>query len=716
MSSDLVRLVVEHTRRVPLPEGAGGTGAVAARQLDAVLLTAGFKLSGELMRRLSGLSQGAVLDLAQGVLPVVRELAGDHVRHNVYFRDFPRNVPGTLEFWAGLLAQALVDGRPGAVLSDGVLDLLTLPGYGRYQHSYEQMLDAHEELIEGAGDRVTVLHAGGTVEDEAHALYLALAASTTPLGEDAADALAELAAHFAGGPHPVDVPVRENLAVINHVRVHGGLEPRVDTVTDVLRLACALSGGDVTLLAPTRFLPLRRPFRRALLAALDGVVAASPAKLGDVGAYRERWKRLGERLHPHEYPRYPHAAQVFEVARGERDAPSFAGRLERRMAGRDVVGAAGLLAAAPGLLFRSLDRLLRDALTTAERDAVLDAAERAAGRVSGRVLLSVREHAANRAAATRTRVFANRLGYGKVLPDTRRRLPYAVLDRLAALLDAEIAGRLPAPGHLLLDPAVLDVALPLTGKGTPGGLGVLPRGSLTPVDGALLRFFIYWRENEHTTDFDLSALMLDRTYRNPAWLSYTNLRSVAGRHSGDITAAPQGASEFIELNLAQVTHRFVIPQVNVFSGEGFEEVAESFFGFMLREAEQQGRPFEPRTVRLKSDLRGAGRVALPLAFVHDGADGGWRAKWMHLHLRGVRFNAVENNMATTSDLVRSVMEREYLTVRYLAGLMAAESTTVWDGGPPPAHPVTFIGLERPDGLAAGSRVVTPENLRDLIPE
>lgn len=116
--------------------------------------------------------------------------------------------------------------------------------------------------------------------------------------------------------------MRENRAVVNAARLGAGAGLLVDTVTDVLRAACALSGGDVTLTEPTRVRSLSRPVRRALLTALDGVVAASPAKLADVGAHREAFKRLGERLRPHEYPRLPHAADVFAVARGEKRAHS----------------------------------------------------------------------------------------------------------------------------------------------------------------------------------------------------------------------------------------------------------------------------------------------------------------------------------------------------------------------------------------------------------
>ena len=64
-----------------------------------------------------------------------------------------------------------------------------------------------------------------------------------------------------------------------------------------------------------------------------------------------------------------------------------------------------------------------------------------------------------------------------------------------------------------------------------------------------------------------------------------------------------------------------------------------------------------------------------------------------------------------------VVEREQLTVGYLVDLMTREATVVdlWDGASVPDEPVTYIGLERPEGLHPESRVVTLENLRDLVP-
>ncbi|MGW4163579.1 hypothetical protein [Streptomyces sp. NPDC004788] len=730
MRHTLERLVVRHTLRVPVPAGAApadhhedAQGGAAARQFDVALMAVGFKLSAGLLAELSARDAETVRDTAARTLDTVRELVGDHVRHNVYFVDFPANVPDTAAFWAECVARALADeaARPAALaqLRAGRIDLLTLPAYGRYPHTYEEMAAAHDALVASAGDRVTVLHPGASLDAEAEALYLSLAGSRTPLGEEHLNDLAVLAGHCAHGRPPEAIPVRENRAVVNRARLAAGAGLLLDTVTDVLRLACALSDGDVSLREPTRFRSTSRPHRRAMLAGLDALVAANPARLADVPARREAWKRLGERLHPHEYPQWPHAAEVFAVARGERQAPSLARGLERLLGAGDVTGAADLLAAtAPGMLFRSLDRMLRTATEGEQRAAVLAAAERAAPRVSGRVVLSLREHVQNRTGEGEPRrVFVNRSGGAWVTEDTRRPLPPEVRERLTAILDAETLRRLAVPERLLVDPEVLDVALPLSGRAAAAGLGTLPRGSVSPVEGDLLRFFTYWKQARRTTDHDLSAILLDADYDAVTWLSYTSLATLEGTHSGDVTEAPDGASEFIDLRLGGVRGSFIVPQVHVYAGEGFDMVEESFFGFMLRDADQEGRPFEPRTVRMKSDLRGPGRIALPLAFQRD-EEGRWQARWLHLYLKGEPAeNRVEENAVTFAVLVRGLVERRPLTVRHLTDLMAGAGarTALWDGRTLPEEPVTYVGLARPDGLAPGSRVITPENLRDLIP-
>ena len=184
-------------------------------------MSVGCKLSADLLERLSGLSDGVVVDIAVRTLRTVREMTGDHVQHNVYFIDFPANVPDTFAFWMQCIVEALTEdasrARTVAQLRSGVVDLLTLPSYGNYRHTYAEMLAAHDELIAAAGDRMTVLHLGGPLDDEVTALYLALAGSTTPLGADDLADLRVLAGHCVHGPQPEAIPIRENRAGVHTV-------------------------------------------------------------------------------------------------------------------------------------------------------------------------------------------------------------------------------------------------------------------------------------------------------------------------------------------------------------------------------------------------------------------------------------------------------------------------------------------------------------------
>ncbi|HEY3005275.1 MAG TPA: hypothetical protein VGJ44_23215, partial [Kribbellaceae bacterium] len=638
------------------------------------------------------------------------------------FIGFPDDVPDTVEFWTERLRAAVLAGAGMATdeqlrdaVCSGRVNLLNLPGYGTYQHTYDELLAAHDALIATAGDRVTLLSLGDTAEVEAERLYLALAGSTTPHGEADLAILSELAVACMDGAQPAQIPVRENRAVLNGIRlVMGRTLVAVDSTTDVLRLACQVSGGDVSLAAPTRFRAFPRRERRILLAALNDVVAASPAKLGDIARHAERWKRLGERLHPHEYAEWPHAREVFAVARGERRVRNLAGRAEEAFRAGAVGSAASVLSAAPGMLLRSVDRLLRQASPT-ERADVVDIVTRALGSASGRLLCSLREHVGNRLTPASARMYASRSRNAWVGPDRRPPLPAALVAELSSLLDAEISTRLPQPERpLLVDPEVLDIALPLSGKATEGGFRVLPRGSRASVAGELLRFFVYWRQTSRRTDYDLSVLLLDDEFRTAGQVSWTNYRHDGVVHSGDITDAPNGATEFIDVPLT-VGGRYVVPQVNIYSGESFDEVAESMFGYQARARDQHGAPFEARTVRSRSQMRGPGRVALPMVFAKG--EHGWQAVWLHLYLSGrPSFNRVEENTFTTADRVRAMMERRHLTVSYLVDLWRARTeVTTWDGRLPD-EPVTFLGLEAPEDLPEGSEAYTPDRLGELIPE
>jgi hypothetical protein len=652
--------IIKKTLRAPLSDGAAGDGGSTARQLDAALIKVGFKASRELLEHVSALADGE--EYALVIVHAVKELVGAHAQHNPYFKDFPHNVPDTVRFWRECIEDAF---GKGVIFRGNLLDLVK---YGRVQHTYEQMLAAHDELIASVKDRVTVLHLGGTLQEETVRLYLELAASAIPLGEDDRALLGELATQCLDTEQPEAVPTRENRAILNAARLVAQRPLKdVDTVTDVLRLAAEASGGDVTLREATRFRSFRRPERRALLAALDEV-AGQPGKLGDVGQHRDAWKRLGERLHPHEHP-FEHAQDVFAVARKEKTARSFAGQVEVAFADGDTERALSILSKAPGMLLRQVDRLIRNGA-----GGVAEAVRAAVPDVSGRVLVSVLEHLTNREQPDVARVFANRSRKVWIADDTRPPLDAEAVAAITGVIENELMRRLPDFSSLSVDPEVLDVVVPMSGSATEDGFGVLPRGSKLWLEGDVLRFFVHWRQKAKRTDYDLSAVLLNENFEFKGHVSWTQLKAAGAFHSGDVTEAPDGATEFIDLHHDAMRAKYVVPQVNVYSGEGFDDVLESMFGFMSRDLDQMGKPFEPSTVRARSSMRGKGKIALPVMFEREGDT--WYGTWLHLYLRGASWgNRVEENRDLVKLIGSAALRRRYFTVRKLVELFERKGST-----------------------------------------
>jgi hypothetical protein len=457
-----------------------------------------------------------------------------------------------------------------------------------------------------------------------------------------------------------------------------------------------------------------------MIETLNGIIAASPAKLADIHRYREQWKRLGERLHPHEYPQCAYANDMFVLVRGHKKVATLAAKIEHAFQIKDTKNAIMLLALNPGLFVRSVDRLLR-LLSEQEHEAFLEVAQKCFGQTAGRVLLSLREHLQNRTGLNLNskRIFSNKKGSAWVTEETRAQLDENLIGKVLAIIDFELQKRVPQVKKLVIDPAILSCALPLSEKNKLDGFAIMPRGSTMPVENGITRFFVYWKQKSSRTDYDLSLILLGKDLGMVGQASYTNLRSIGSVHSGDLTDATNGATEFIDVDFSYAGSAcYAIPTINIFVGEDFTEVESCFFGFMSRTKKQQGKPFEPATVKTKSDIRGTGKIALPIAFMKN-EDGSWQAKWMHLYQKGMpNFNGVETNHLTASILMQSIVGHQYLMVQYLVDLISknAEQVVLYeDGMELSGEPITYIGLERVEGLSDGSTVYTLNNLREIIP-
>src|SRR5262245_38141009 len=161
---------------------------------------------------------------------------------------------------------------------------------------------------------------------------------------------------------------------------------------DVLRLAVAMSGGDLSLAESAKFRNFTRRERKALLELLENCHNITE----DMLRWKGRWVRLGEKLHPGEYKdRFSKAASSFDILRNNAPFPTFNSQVESAIRSRNVREAIDLLRDRPGEFTRRLDHLLR---LRPSMDIVSEFGEVASG-VSTAVLLQTITHFKGRHAA-----------------------------------------------------------------------------------------------------------------------------------------------------------------------------------------------------------------------------------------------------------------------------------------------------------------------------
>ncbi len=329
--------------KVYLAEGGGGASLaqVAAVQKEAEAL--GFVFSEALLERLQTQSVESLADFLHMLLKTLRRLTGAHRSHRPPFPDFPQQV---------------LEASSAELYLEAVRHYLTL-------RRLPAAAMARPALLHERQPREIEL---GSVEDF-ESIFIRLVSSRSSLSEQEK---ADVAWFVRSRPReifrllPTAIPFKENLAVLGaqlyrHASRPGALaflHQHLKTATDVLRLAVALHGGDVSLAVPTRFRSMPRSQRRMLLECIER--SGDPTE--DMLRWPERWKRLGEVLHPGDFAqRFPKTYASFTVLREGLPFVSFRSTVEQQLAAGRTGEALEILASRPGELARRLDHLLRSA-------------------------------------------------------------------------------------------------------------------------------------------------------------------------------------------------------------------------------------------------------------------------------------------------------------------------------------------------------------------
>jgi hypothetical protein len=437
---------------------------------------------------------------------------------------------------------------------------------------------------------------------------------------------------------------KENLAFIGALLVDSTVDvsPYFKTTTDVLRLATALSNGDVSLTDDSKFKSFKNSERRYLLGLMEPI----KNKEEDMLRWTERWLRLGERLHPGTFAkRFPTTFHAFRALRnnnnkkGNKKIVTFRSQVEAAVRSSNTAASIKLLVQRPGDFARRLDHVLREAEARGgNKVRVVDSFLEVAHEVSTPVLLQVMSHFEHRPNANLRVVLpkgnvAKVMSLDKPLPLLNESYCANVVNGIKEVL-AERFSALPKLGKVYIDPALKDCLVPFSQRSASKTLRTLVRGSKLAFGNEkdTLRFFIWWHdiksEDEYArrVDLDLSAVLYDADWKHIGEVAFYNLRvgnshyskedkGCYAVHSGDITSAPKGASEFIDINIPKAVEdgiRYVVMSVHGYTSQNFCDLPECFAGFMLREKPQSGEVYDPRTVEDRADLAMAAQDGVPL--------------------------------------------------------------------------------------------------------
>ncbi|WP_028545806.1 TerD family protein [Paenibacillus taiwanensis] len=426
-----------------------------------------------------------------------------------------------------------------------------------------------------------------------------------------------------------EIPLKENVAfvvgaLLKYEKASTKLVSKyIRTATDVLRLAVALSDGDVSLANTTKFRKFKRSERRLLLELLE----QCGNRVEDMLRYKHRWIRLGEILHPAEYKHKFHGCkEAFDILRNNKPYATFNSKVEFALRHQGSSLAADILQSRPGEFARRLDQLLR---TNENNSVVIEKFAAIAEQVATPVLLQVRAHFANRNKGHELRTFfpkgnvAKAVAIQNTLPDIDGDTCEAIIQTCKNTLLNRFA-ELPALGDVYVDVRLKQYVVPFSQRSASKALRTLVRGSRIDLpEGDTIRFFLWWKEGQvdgtptGRVDIDLSAVMYDEQWQYVEHISYTNLRSAQYKaaHSGDITSAPHGACEFIDMDIPSVVKyggRYIVATLYSFTGQAYCHLPECFAGWMMRQHPNSGEIFEPSTVVDRIDIAADTTIAIPI--------------------------------------------------------------------------------------------------------
>lgn len=651
--STINQTLVKHGNQILPPPVTNGT-KVDVKTVATVLIELqklGYVVDQELTNILINTTPEQFIPWGENLILAVADLKGANYTHTPMYPNFPKQVADTPEI--ELYLNAIIHYMGSAY------GLTLLPEY-----TVEP-----RETLDTTNITYTVLKPANTTTIET--LFTNLVTSKLSLNTATINDLKTLHNTLGYLPAIPNIPNKTNYA--EYVNLAGTNPERfkellttITNPTDILRILAAQTGSDPALKGHLQLPKTTRPNRKNIIERLNQF--SIPQILDAYHTHPRLWKTITKHLHVSEYPQYQNVQQATTLLRNGKTYNTFNRNLEQAIQNTDITKTINLLQTRPTLFVRRVKEIATK-FPEGWQTAYLNIAREA-------TLTSLYQALNHFETKNNTQKLVTTIGRDAktlLIPETNPLTP-ETKKQLATLTKHIITQKLrtlPTLGKVYHKPNPLNPTIPFGLQNSNNTDKLIGRGTRTKFNpNETLRFFIHWAnmENGQRVDIDLSATVLDEKFNRIIDIAYYNLKNIGAVHSGDITNAPEGASEFIDLHLPTLkqTHpnaHYIAMSGIVFTGQQFNTIPETTAGYMVREGNpQQGEIFDARTVNTAFKITNTTRSTIPLLFnIHTG-----EATWLDLNenITRAQYNLAHHRTGETSILAYTT-NKKYTTITEL---------------------------------------------------
>ena len=387
------------------------------------------------------------------------------------------------------------------------------------------------------------------------------------------------------------IKIKETLMTIAKVQFEetGNTYAEFSTATDVLRFIAFLSGEKLN----SKFIAFKY-FKRPELNILVSKLENLNYLLDDMKRYRKPWRKFflmnGNRI---SFEKYPKVKQATDMLFGKFPHISKKGKFElsrsrmNEMSDAEFEEFLSSFSKYSGDYIRNLLSLV-NRVSEERVEKVLKYFLDAAKEVNTRLLFQVCDRILNVKSGEAGRV-VNAKGNWLVLEETIN-LSDTVLQKTAEAVSHAIFEKLSEKeplGKVWIDESYQNIAMTTSEKDSNSSIRPLTRGSVIPYSSEVdtLRFFVAWKNFKgNRVDLDLSAVKFDEDFNHLGELAYYSHNQAGMAFSGDITDAPQGALEYIDIfDIEKVKEdgtRYVLMTVRSYNGYTYKEMGTAYAGVL----------------------------------------------------------------------------------------------------------------------------------------